>query len=485
MQGLHDKIESVCTYLAAVKGQACNGQAWKAQHGQLETCIRNANITITDATSIVNALKKLPEPDRLIQAVMESLSDGRPEISALAQRKGLQNYVALPDYFTAKQWMTFANADVSARLKLDMFMEHLARLGLCCPSESTVQAIGAFYLMAIESEETRNNMTPAMKLETAKSMKKKLKEHSAGAACLALTRICHVEKLPGQPLELQRSQPQFWALAFQDDRPIASMIADAEFMRTQASIPMRISRSDAKSTASLQTVTPHLQFGLGSERAAGIIMQSMQALMQQNQQLVQAFSFAGGRGSSPLQLQIGAAQESSPAGLRVLNRLNSRLALENSECPCSVIQQEPASSAALLPPTQLLVAAPAASQAAVPEESTTQARTPKTVQETTAAMLKSMQQKSAANKAAKDTKPTTKDKKADSKKADGKKADKQKAKTSAKNKQTKKAAQKKTEKARPFGCSKCRGTAGCTASCLKSNTRPLEKPYDQVKKQKF
>ena len=32
-------------------------------------------------------------------------------------------------------------------------------------------------------------------------------------------------------------------------------------------------------------------------------------------------------------------------------------------------------------------------------------------------------------------------------------------------------------KVRPFGCGKCRGKQGCTASCVKSNTTPLTKPY--------
>jgi len=96
-------------------------------------------------------------------------------------------------------------------------------------------------------------------------------------------------------------------------------------------------------------------------------------------------------------------------------------------------------------------------------------------------MLDSMLQKKTGKKGKK-----AQGKKAQGKKAKGQKADKQKPGhgTSAKAKQTKKETQQKTENERPFGCSKCRGLAGCTRSCLKSNTKPLEKPYKQVKKQK-
>ena len=445
-----NRINSVASFLEAVKGQDCYDKAWLMQEAQLETCIKGAGIDVRHAGQIAMALKGLPRPERLTQVLSEAMMS-TPVTSSSSHRRELQNFCGLHNYCTEKQWNTLFSSDVASSCKLECILRHAAKRGLKNPTEPTIQALCALYLLVAETGE---EMTAPVKLETAKCIKRKCKD-------VAVDDVqCHVAILPAEPAQLKASHPQLWNNVFGDSVPVKCRVPEAQFMRMQASIPMRVSRTDAKAN-SMAPMVLQTQIGGGAEKVANFMMQQMQAIMQQNQQIIQTCIGGNGGTVHGARPQIALQDDMSISGLRVLNRMNSRI---RHEPDVRAIRDAPLYDERA--PDEVTPAAAEASASAaaavVPKP------VARSVQETTAAVLAAME----ANKQAK-AKAKAKAKAA----ATPATTAKPKAKaTAAALKPTSKVSKPTVLKVRPFGCGKCRGKPGCTASCIKSNTTPLTKP---------
>jgi hypothetical protein len=455
---LLNRIDSVANFLEAVKGQDCYDKAWVMQEAQLETCIKGAGLDVRHAGQIAMALKRLPKPERLTQVLSEAMMS-TPMPSSSSHRKELQNFCGLHNYFTEEQWNTLFSSDVASNGKLECILRHAARLGLKNPTEPTIQALCALYLLVAETGE---EMSAPVKLETAKVIKRKCKDVVVDAV------QCHVAMLPLEPGQFKATHPQLWNNVFGDSVPVQCRLPEGQFMRMQASIPMRVTRTDARASSSAPMVL-QTNFGGGAEKMAGFMMQQMQAIMQQSQQIMQNCCGGGGStfGARPL---IALQDDVSNSGLRVLNRLNSRI---RHEPDMSAIRDAPVReqlAAAMAPPHDEAVAR-SAQETAAAALSEAAPKVARSVQETTAAVLSAMEASKAKAKA--------KAKAAAKAKATATPATtaKPKAKATTAAPKPTKVSKAASLKVRPFGCGKCRGKQGCTASCVKSNTTPLTKPY--------
>ena len=274
---------------------------------------------------------------------------------------------------------------MSSAARLETLLTHALNLGLRNPSEPSYQVMAALYLCQIEKQQVVGSMDAAMRLHCAQNIKAVFKRLSAAQRSPGFP---FPPQLPASAVEFQRDLPSWWDLAFPSrDCPVPCRICRSELMQTTARVPMRITRVDARPMQSRHQPTAPVQLQLSTSQPAAP-QQMMMAMMQQFQQL-----------ASLMCPRAPAEQPETRSTIRVLGRMQSRLALE--EGTSSSVSDLPARPQ---PPLQQVAlenirGAEAADEAQeTAETAATISHLPKiagkmTVQESTAAMVDAMLQK--------------------------------------------------------------------------------------------
>lgn len=173
------KIVEHAEAVAGFVGQLGSPAAMKvleAQRHALGSMLAGATLTVTEASAVVAAIKKVPfsEGDRsaLLSMVVDR-SSGHP---GAVGRSKLQDFGAISSYLSSAEWGGLLAERTPAAQKLDDLMAIAVRLQLRHPSETTFQSLTAVFLLSSEGGFTKAmSLSPQLKLSSLQHLKKVFK----------------------------------------------------------------------------------------------------------------------------------------------------------------------------------------------------------------------------------------------------------------------------------------------------------------------
>ena len=328
MAGIIKHAQAIKSLLSAVHGTSAYQETLEVQSRALASAIDNATFTLEEAAELAAELKGFPDAEKTMLTAKTTDRIAAP--SQKLSRNVLQDFCFLPHYLTETTWMLLQSESEPTHVKLDALIQAAINLGMKCPSETTMQTICALHLL-LEGKKKAMSLSPAMKLQMARSIKNKFRTMLARLqSCLPVT---YVTRLPQSATIFKDSFPEWWQASFAQHPPIPSLIAAQELHAMMACIPMRGTRADSGSMEPLNS----------SSSSGSAAPDVMQVMMQ--------FAKALGLQQSPPTLQI--METRKPEESRVLRRLQSRLQLEDAQPHCQDGEDEN------VPPTNAVAMRPA------------------------------------------------------------------------------------------------------------------------------
>ena len=520
-------IAAVTQYIDAMKksSPAVYGQAVAQQETALRTKISSMKLSLSDAAE---AVKALPEVLLVLTDIQKAVSCECSEGPKKLQRIALQDWSNFEHYCTDALWAKLLTKDVCQQAKIDSLVMHATRMGLQHPSESTYQLIAGMFLMTTSQEEALN-MTAENRLQLLRTLKASFKKVSL-AVEPHTPKVEAPVKLPISVSEFQQNHPEWWTFAFPGGLPVPSKISLLDLNQMMATVPMRASRRDS----ARQSATSH-QVGVASQQMSlpGFSLHAAEqfggAMMRQMQQMQSHLNKISGMMASDVEQEASFSYANpTVSAQRCLGKINSRIGLIAGGPPTAfMLQASPthglesratpagegklslpaiADGVALLQPpvaeaegevqrtgkpSPLQAAKQVADMLALKSVEAKEQRKVDKAAEKAAEKACEQAAESAATKATKpepkakakaksNAKPTEKPKSEAKPKSQVKPVAKAKVKTPKA--KAKGAANKHSGHKRLFGCTRCRGMRGCSASCVIRGTRPLDEPYTKQRK---
>ena len=314
MSGLVEHVLAVRDLLQHVSGTSAYSKTLEGQTRSLGAQIESASFSVAEAAALAQEIKGLPnsEQEVLLAKLADRINSSTSSSSPVSGRASLQDFTNIVAFFTEETWTCLRDDKVPSNAKMEVLLQAAIKLGLRCPSETSVQVLCAVHLFMSEGMAKALALSPACKLEMARSMKSKLRStHQLMSAGLPVQG--YVTRLPATVEEYKRNYPAWWDFAFQGGDPVPNKISISELHKCMSSIPMRGSRADAKTSPSSSS---GLQ--LASQPAdQGNMMQQM---------LMMAMKHIEGGQPQGMKLEINRSQSE----IRTLKRLQSSLALEEA-----------------------------------------------------------------------------------------------------------------------------------------------------------
>lgn len=350
---LLERIRAVQDFLAsAVAAPAALQKAKAVQFQGLVDAIGKVHLTLPQAMDANNTFSTAcwspDEISALTSAVLDRCSDV-PAVETAAGRRPLQDYTAIAGYIRSEQWDSLQGDALSSSEKMTLLVNVAVNLGLRLPTEQSTQAMTALFLLV--GEKNHASLTPAVKHNIFKSTKGQLKNATNQAPA-----VPHILRLPASPADLQTSFPAIWSQAFGTSLPEPARISTADLMTCMASIPMRTSRADCQSRQAASVAPAPFQLDAGLLPQAQLFANGVMQQLQQMQLQIQNLSRPQLQQAQPV-LQFGTpALENTPSQQRMLNRMQSRLALQD-DAATAVPAMSAAAAAALAAVPSAVVAA--------------------------------------------------------------------------------------------------------------------------------
>ena len=405
-----ERLEALGSFLRSASSTPSFDKVRASQFEALCKVFAKASLSLQRAADINQKLGTLPWAPEQLAALTEIVVAKQIEESAdaeLDRRPALQDYTRLHAYMTNSQWVRLSSTTESSSVKMEIVLTHACILGCSCPTEPSSQMFTAIILLVTEGE-AASRMLPSVRLSTLKAVKalhKKLVKSGIGHSS-------RPQVLPASSQEFKNKYPKVWAAAFADESPVECPVEAAALHKLSASVPMRASRSDAtQEVPTLRVGTDH--FGMQAQNFAQSMMSQMQNF-QRVQEMTLAMIAGKPVSSGFPQLMFPECSTSSSSDVTpqraALQCVQSRLQLLDGQCtprPKMMEQtdaQPPAAEAAT--PTATAPPEPAKEHTEkrklVEHPGLEQPKKKQTVEEVTAAMLRSMQAKSTAKDDAKD-----------------------------------------------------------------------------------
>ncbi len=267
---IQSRISAVQRLLSSLKGTKSFATASKAQSQALQNELLKASLTLEETADIADAIRTLPWDEEDGEAPLAALlsagsSLGASGVQKVAQRRALQDYSSLMNYFTEEQWMLLLSNTASSSEKMSLIIQHASVLGLRCPTEGTMQKLTTLYLLCAEGVGPTKAMLASQKLAMLKHMKKEVK------ALAKSNPLVYLQLLPQSPQLLLEEHCELYQTVFRSQPPVACKFCLQEFVEVSASVAMRSSKL-SPSTLNLE--------GSNFSQVAGCVMQQLQAMQQ-------------------------------------------------------------------------------------------------------------------------------------------------------------------------------------------------------------
>ena len=190
----------------------------KTQAGALRELLRSAKLAADEVAEVVLVASKLKWQNFAhFTFATSTLSSEAADVAASQRRRRvMQDWVALPAYFSKTLWDLLAS-DVGPAGKLDAILQFGARGGLRLPSEGTIKTLTTVWLLV--TQEDCVDLTFDQKLVYLKHVKGRFASirKKMGDA------IAHIESLPGNPCEFATCHPAVYEAWFVNDKNPGSM----------------------------------------------------------------------------------------------------------------------------------------------------------------------------------------------------------------------------------------------------------------------
>lgn len=197
------QVAAAKTLLAVAADRPGGTKISQAERGRLQALFRCSRLSATELAVVAAEVKlagfAAADCDALVDTILDMASDGAPAfaLASVAGRVPLQNFESMGNYLPQSMWDRAAAGDLTA------FVDHLARLGLRNPTESSSQTAALLFLLSTEGAEKTRAMEQAARLATIAVFKKAMKGAAQGAQAPAEL----VFQLPRDPLVSRRSFP--------------------------------------------------------------------------------------------------------------------------------------------------------------------------------------------------------------------------------------------------------------------------------------
>ena len=196
-------------------------------------------------------------------------------VAPTKRRRCVQDWLALPTYFTASMWAFLADTKQSSPAKLDLILAFGNRGGLRLPSEATSKLMTSIWL--IVSEPHLDSVAADQKLvylRHAKQCFNNLRRRATDPATW-------VETLPASPFAFQTSYPTAWSTWFTNGEMPGIM--PAGFLATLQSFDSTYGCRTSKSAPQLASAASPMN-----------VMEKFMSMMMVNQHKMLEMSFHGG-----------------------------------------------------------------------------------------------------------------------------------------------------------------------------------------------
>ena len=241
-QEVKDRISLVARLLTSLQGRnAAYSRASDEQSIVLAQKLASAKLSLEEVTEAAEAVKGVSWQDAShLERVQASLvSDAANGVVASSSdrntRRPLQNFEAIPDYYTDQQWRLFSSDAMPAQ-KLRVLLEQPHRLGLRCASEPTARKITVLYMCITHAPLEAKAMPVSQKLSLLRFVKAELK--SLGDQPVAEW----LKKLPDVPEKLRCQSPGLYTAVFSEP-PVPMKIDMQLFAELVPSVRCRGQRS--------------------------------------------------------------------------------------------------------------------------------------------------------------------------------------------------------------------------------------------------
>ena len=197
-------------------------------------------------------------------------------VATTKRRRSVQDWLALPTYFTASIWAFLADTKQSSPAKLDLILAFGNRGGLRLPSEATSKLMTSIWL--IVSEPHLDSVAADQKLvylRHAKQCFNNLRRRATDPATW-------VETLPASPFAFQTSYPTAWSTWFTNGEMPGIM--PAGFLATLQSFDSTYGCRTSKSAPQLASAASPMMN----------VMDKLMSMMMVNQHKMLEMSFHGG-----------------------------------------------------------------------------------------------------------------------------------------------------------------------------------------------
>ena len=247
-QEVKDRISLVARLLTSLQGRnAAYSRASDEQSIVLAQKLASAKLSLEEVTEAAEAVKGVSWQDAShLERVQASLVSGggggggggggaNGVVGCRNTRRPLQNFEAIPDYYTDQQWRLFSSDAMPAQ-KLRVLLEQPHRLGLRCASEPTARKITVLYMCITNAPLEAKAMPVSQKLSLLRFVKAELK--SLGDQPVAEW----LKKLPDVPEKLRCQSPGLYTAVFSEP-PVPMKIDMQLFAELVSSVRCRGQRS--------------------------------------------------------------------------------------------------------------------------------------------------------------------------------------------------------------------------------------------------
>jgi len=296
-------FKAVASLLATIPKEmgAAVDTASEAQKAVVVRLLNRMSFNTVEAGQVIMAAQAVPwtQPQHL-EAIVTAVTTRVqvPVAAALVpfegskRHKGLQDFESFPVYPPDRVWQSMTNQPATA---MDTMVDFLVQLGLCHPTEKTIQKITAAIMLASEGRAKLGAMQPTTLHEVLKTVKRLLRCKASKAEPLL-----YMEVLPISPATFGQMAPGMYDAVYQMGGPGQCPFGETELHTVSSAIPMRSSRMNVTSLGGQSA------FSLPASvcQFAQTMAQQVSALQEEHRHMI-SLLMGGARGEG-LQLQLPA-----------------------------------------------------------------------------------------------------------------------------------------------------------------------------------
>ena len=196
--------------LARLAGKPGFAEASRIQASAFASMAKSATLQAEERSSLVEMSSEAGFADADFSVVVESLSPEK-EPAAKKQRRSMQDYETIVEYFTDHEWAAMKDASSTADEVRHIVFQRAASLGARCPEESTKQLFACvIVILTNDLAKPISQHCKSTEYETVKTAWKRFIRHLDAP-------MVYLEKLPASPAAFKSDHPEMFQQAYQGD----------------------------------------------------------------------------------------------------------------------------------------------------------------------------------------------------------------------------------------------------------------------------